>query len=61
MNDQNTTKVANYWGGLVQEGVIDNKPMYTPEWNAALNDGTQVGWVSAVWAPGVLEGSAKDT
>ncbi|MCU7724989.1 extracellular solute-binding protein [Actinoplanes sp. KI2] len=61
INDPNTQKVANYWGGLVQEGVIDNKPMYTPEWNAALNDGTQVGWVSSVWGPGVLEGSAKNT
>ncbi|WP_030441888.1 ABC transporter substrate-binding protein [Actinoplanes subtropicus] len=61
INDANTQKVANYWGGLVQEGVIDNKPMYTPEWNAALNDGTQVGWVSSVWGPGVLEGSAKNT
>ncbi|WP_229072926.1 ABC transporter substrate-binding protein [Actinoplanes sp. DH11] len=61
INDAATQKVAAYWGGLVEKGVIDNKPMYTPEWNAALNDGTQVGWVSAVWAPGVLEGSAKDT
>jgi len=61
INDPNTQKVATYWGGLVQEGAIDNKPMYTPEWNAALNDGTQVGWVSSVWGPGVLEGSAKNT
>jgi multiple sugar transport system substrate-binding protein len=30
-----TTKVADYWGGLVEEGVIDNKPMYTPDWNSA--------------------------
>ena len=35
--------------------------MYTPEWNAALNDGSQVGWLSAVWAPGVLAGNAPDT
>jgi len=56
-----TTKVAEYWGGLVEEGVIDNKPMYTPEWNAGLNDGTQVGWLSAIWAPGVLSGNAADT
>ncbi|GAA1721544.1 extracellular solute-binding protein [Isoptericola hypogeus] len=56
-----TRKVAEYWGGLVEEGVIDNAPMYTPEWNAALNDGTQVGWLSAIWAPGVLEGNAADT
>ncbi|WP_436529775.1 ABC transporter substrate-binding protein [Actinoplanes sp. HUAS TT8] len=61
INDAATQKVASYWGGLVEKGTIDNKPMYTPEWNAALNDGSQVGWVSAVWAPGVLEGSAKDT
>ena len=56
-----TQKVASYWGNLVQQGVIDNKPMYTPDWNKALNDGTQVGWVSAIWAPGVLSGNAPDT
>ncbi|WP_433532947.1 ABC transporter substrate-binding protein [Micromonospora sp. CA-263727] len=61
IDDASTQKVARYWGGLVQEGVIDNKPMYTPEWNAALNDGTQVGWIGAVWSPGVLEGSAAST
>src|SRR3954454_12032312 len=61
INDANTQKVATYWGGLVQEGVIDNKPMYTPEWNAALNKGNQVGWLSAIWAPGVLEGNAAST
>ncbi|WP_203817913.1 ABC transporter substrate-binding protein [Paractinoplanes ferrugineus] len=61
INDAATQKVANYWGGLVQEGAIDNKPMYTPEWNAALNDGTQVGWLSSVWGPGVLEGNAAST
>lgn len=61
VNDEPTLRVAEYWGGLVESGVIDNKPMYTPEWNAALNDGTQIGWLSAVWAPGVLAGNAPDT
>ncbi len=61
IDSEATTKVAEYWGGLVEQGVIDNKPMYTPEWNAALNDGSQVGWLSAIWAPGVLEGNAPDT
>ncbi|MFK4760118.1 ABC transporter substrate-binding protein [Microbacterium sp. ZW T5_45] len=56
-----TRQVAEFWGGLVEEGVIDNKPMYTPEWNAALNDGTQAGWLGAVWSPGVLSGNAADT
>ena len=61
IDDEATQQVASYWGGLVQEGVIDNKPMYTPEWNAALNNGNQVGWLSAIWGPGVLEGNAKNT
>jgi multiple sugar transport system substrate-binding protein len=61
IDDAATQKVASYWGGLVQEGVIDNKPMYTPEWNAALNDGSQAGWLGAVWSPGVLEGNAAKT
>ncbi|PRY22843.1 ABC transporter substrate-binding protein [Pseudosporangium ferrugineum] len=61
INDAATQKVASYWGGLVQEGAIANTPMYTPDWNAALNDGTQVGWLGAVWGPGVLEGNAAST
>ena len=61
IDEEPTQKVADYWGGLVEDGVIDNKPMYTPEWNAGLNDGSQVGWLSAVWGPGVLAGNAPDT
>ncbi|GAA1830579.1 ABC transporter substrate-binding protein [Agromyces salentinus] len=61
IDEEPTQKVAEYWGGLVAEGAIDNKPMYTPEWNAALNDGSQAGWLGAVWGPGVLSGNAADT
>lgn len=61
IDDAATRKVADYWGGLVESGVINNKPMYTPEWNAALNSGAEIGWLSAVWAPGVLKGNAPDT
>ncbi len=56
-----TQKVANYWGGLVESGVIDNQPMYTPAWNTGLNTGKQVGWLSAAWGPGVLSGNAEST
>ncbi|WP_405019694.1 extracellular solute-binding protein [Kitasatospora sp. NBC_00070] len=61
IDDAATRKVADFWGGLVKEGAIDNQPMYTPAWSKALNDGSQLAWVSAVWAPGVLTGSAPDT
>ncbi len=61
IDDAGTKKVAEFWGGLVEEGVLDNRPMYTPAWNNALNKGTHLAWVSAVWAPGVLVSSAPDT
>ncbi|WP_433040938.1 ABC transporter substrate-binding protein [Dactylosporangium sp. CS-033363] len=61
VNDAATTKLADFWGGLVAAGDVDNKPMYTPEWNKALNDGTLIAWPSAVWGPGVLSGNAPDT
>lgn len=61
INDPATKKVADYWDGLVDSGVVDDQPMYTPEWNKALNDGTLLAWPSAVWAPGVLAGNAADT
>jgi multiple sugar transport system substrate-binding protein len=61
VNDAATLKVADYWGNLVATGVIDKQPMYTPEWNKALDDGTLIAWPSAVWGPGVLAGNATHT
>ncbi|MDT0323593.1 extracellular solute-binding protein [Streptomyces millisiae] len=61
IDDEATRRVADFWGGLVAEDVISNEPMYTPAWNQALNDGSQIAWVSAVWAPGTLTTAAPDT
>ncbi|PGH52000.1 ABC transporter substrate-binding protein [Streptomyces sp. Ru87] len=61
IDDAATRKVADFWGGLVEEGAIDNQPMYTPAWNKAMNTGEQLAWVSAVWAPGTLTTAAPDT
>ncbi|MEV5863156.1 extracellular solute-binding protein [Streptomyces sp. NPDC052071] len=61
IDDPATQKVADFWGGLVKEGAVDNQPMCTPAWNKALNTGKQVAWVSAVWAPGTLTTAAPET
>ncbi|HWU05724.1 MAG TPA: sugar ABC transporter substrate-binding protein [Streptomyces sp.] len=61
IDDPATRKVADFWGGLVKEGAIDNQPMYTPAWNKALDTGKQIAWVSAVWAPGTLTTAAPAT
>jgi multiple sugar transport system substrate-binding protein len=61
INDAATRKVATFWGDLVNAGVLSGKPMYTPEWNKAMGDGTLLAWPSAVWGAGVLEGVAPTT
>ncbi|MET9827874.1 extracellular solute-binding protein [Streptomyces sp. NPDC006385] len=61
IDDAASQKVARFWGDLVEEGAVDNQPMYTPAWNKALNTGKQIAWVSAVWAPGTLTTAAPDT
>ncbi|GAB3460817.1 ABC transporter substrate-binding protein [Actinophytocola sediminis] len=61
IDDEATREVADYWGGLVADGVIDDQPMYTPEWNKALGDGTVLAWPSAIWGPAVLADLAAAT
>src|SRR5699024_12732121 len=45
IDEEPTQRVARFWGELVEEGVIDNEPMYTPQWNTARNNGAQVAGV----------------
>ncbi|HEU5353498.1 MAG TPA: extracellular solute-binding protein [Actinocrinis sp.] len=54
-------KVASYWGSLVKEGAVDNKTAWTADWSKALDNGTYLSWVAAVWAPGTLASEAADT
>lgn len=61
INDAPTKKVASFWGDLVNAGTLSGKPMYTPEWNKAMSDGTLLAWPSAIWGAGVLEGVAPST
>jgi multiple sugar transport system substrate-binding protein len=61
IDDAATTKVANYWGDLVNKGIIDGEKMFTPQWNKELDDGTLLTWPSAVWGPGVLSSVAPHT
>lgn len=53
--------VADYWQGLVDEGVVTTLKTWTPEWQAALADGTLASWLSAVWAPPLILQNAPDT
>lgn len=59
--DEPSLEVADFFEGLVADGLISTDPLLTPEYNAALNAGTMLSWPSAVWAPSVIESVAADT
>jgi len=61
INDAATKKVADYWGGLIQRGIVSPEPNWSPQWNTDMNNGTLVGWVGAQWGPNQFPSIAKDT
>ena len=56
-----TQKVADYWSGLIDKGLVSPEPNWSPQWNTDMNNGTIIGWVSAQWAPNQFPSIAKDT
>ena len=42
--DAATQKVANYWQGLVNSGVIRPEPSWSTQWLTDMNKGNVVGW-----------------
>jgi len=61
INDAASVKVANYWQGLVDKGLVSPEPNWSAQWNTDMNKGNIVGWVGAQWAPNQLPSIAKDT
>ncbi|MFE4951886.1 ABC transporter substrate-binding protein [Leifsonia sp. NPDC056665] len=53
-------KVADYWQGLVKDGVISSAPMYDQAWYTGLGNGDIATVVGAVWQAGVIKGGAAD-
>jgi multiple sugar transport system substrate-binding protein len=61
INDPATKKVAEYWQGLISEGVIKGNPFWSPQWNKEMDNGTYAGWISGAWAPAQFPGIAPNT
>jgi multiple sugar transport system substrate-binding protein len=61
INDAATKKVADFWQGLISEGVIKGDPFWSPQWNKEMDNGTYAGWISGAWAPAQLPGIAPNT
>ena len=61
VNNQTSQKLADYWGGLVKDGVVSTDPDFTDQWYQGLNQGKYATWLTAAWGPVFLSTSAKDT
>ena len=61
VNDGTSQKLADYWGGLVKDGVVSTDPDFTDQWYQGLNQGKYATWLTAAWGPLFLSASAKDT
>jgi multiple sugar transport system substrate-binding protein len=61
VDDEASKKVADYWGGLVGEGVVSTDPDFTDNWYQGFNSGKYATWITAAWGPAFLGGSAKPT
>jgi multiple sugar transport system substrate-binding protein len=61
LNDEGSKKLADYWGGLIKEGVVSADADFNDAWYQALNRGKYATWLTAAWGPVFLEGSAKAT
>lgn len=56
-----STQVADYWQGLIDDGLVSSYPAWTDEWNNAYNTGEVWSWNSAVWGANSISSGAPDT
>jgi len=56
-----STKVADYWQGLIGDDLVSKVPAWTDEWNNAYNTGNDWTWISAVWGANSISSGAPDT
>lgn len=56
-----TKRVAQYWGDLIAGDAIATSQVWSPEWSAAMAEGRLLGFLSAVWAPPLINNIAPAT
>ncbi|MFB2555526.1 ABC transporter substrate-binding protein [Herbiconiux liangxiaofengii] len=61
LDSPESAKVADYWQGLIGDGLVSKVPAWTDEWNNAYNTGSDWTWISAVWGANSISSGAPDT
>ncbi|MFD8640127.1 ABC transporter substrate-binding protein [Streptomyces zaomyceticus] len=58
--DAATTRVTDYWQGLLDAGLVHKNASFSPEWTGSLKNGTTIGYLGASWGAGVLKGTLPE-
>ncbi len=61
LDDPAVLQVTEFWGDLIDAGLVDTTPDFTNEWYSGLSEGKYASWVSAAWGPVFLQGIAGKT
>lgn len=56
-----TLKVAEFWQRLIDEDLVKIEADFSSEWNADIQNGNIVTWISGSWADAILRGTAPET
>lgn len=59
--DEATLKVAEFWQRLIDEDLVKIEADFSSEWNADIQNGNVVTWISGSWADAIVRGTAPDT
>lgn len=61
LTSEQSTRVADYWQGLLDDDLVSTVPAWTTEWDNAYNSGQAWTWTSAVWGANSIASGAPDT
>ncbi|QOR70891.1 extracellular solute-binding protein [Ruania alkalisoli] len=56
-----TRRVLNYWGDLIDEGLVAAQPYHSTEWDNGIATGAYLTTIEAAWRPGYLSNVADST
>ena len=61
IDGEETLNVAEFWQRMIDEDLVKIEADFSSEWNADIQNGNIVTWISGSWADAILRGTAPDT
>ncbi|WP_250443680.1 ABC transporter substrate-binding protein [Actinotalea sp. C106] len=61
LTDESTTRVAELWQRMIDEDLVKIEADMSSEWNADIQNGDVLSWISGSWADAIVRGTAPET